>query len=77
MSKIKSIHIQNNFNNGISYKVGTKYNRYTISEIVDNSKSYYDSKEYEFHILAKNESNDVFLLAKIINCKALVEYEIN
>ena len=76
MNKIKSIHIQNNFNNGISYKVGTKYNRYTISEIVDNSKSYYDSKDYEFHILAENESNDVFLLAKIINCKALVEYEI-
>ena len=76
MNKIKSIQIQNNFNNGISYKVGTKYNRYTISEIVDNSKSYYDSKDYEFHILAENESNDVFLLAKIINCKALVEYEI-
>jgi hypothetical protein len=80
MAKIKSIQVQNNFNNGKRYEVGETIivtgkntRNYTISEIIDKTKEYYDSKEYEFHILAKTESNTTVLLARIINCPIVIE----
>jgi hypothetical protein len=79
LNAIRLIEIQN----GRSYEVGNtvilvgiKKRSYTITEIVDETKPYYDSKEYEFHVFAKTESNTTVLLAKVINCPVVVEYEI-
>lgn len=83
MNNIKSIKIQNLHNNGKFYEVGQTFIKltdfkptesYTITEIDDDSKEYYDSVDHVYSIYGKTDIVDHFLLARIKNCSVLVEY---
>jgi hypothetical protein len=68
MQKIKSIQIQNNFNNGKLYEVGKN----GVFEILDKSVEYTDSINFIYFIKNKDEK----LISCIENCPVLIEYDV-